>query len=218
MTASAHITTDKDNNQVTAFYNGASDEAVNLSPNDVKEPFAVAIIGPTKKDAMIRHAKECYEKKIPFCFDPGQATTAFTAQELMMMIGQSTFFIGNDYEMKLIQEKTGWDMKELLNHAEVVITTLGEKGSVITTKDKQFEIKPCTPDSVDDPTGAGDAYRAGFFSAYVKGADLETCGQVASVAATYAVEHYGTQNHTFTLSEFNKRYEEAYGSKLSHLM
>lgn len=218
MTASAHITTDKDNNQITAFYSGAGDDAVNLSPHAVDAPFDFAIIGPTHKDAMIRHAKECYEKKIPFCFDPGQQTTAFTAQELMMLIGQSTFLIGNDYEMKLMRDKTGWDMQELLNHAEIVITTLGEKGSVITTKDKQFEITFCAPDSVEDPTGAGDAYRAGFFSAYVKGVDLQTCGQAASVAATYAVEHYGTQNHTFTLDEFRKRYEEVYGSKLSHLM
>ncbi len=218
MTSSAHITTDKDNNQVTAFYSGASDESVDLSVESVKEVCHFALITPTKKEGMIRHAKECYEKKIPFCFDPGQQTTAFTAQELMMLIGQSTVFVGNDYEMRLIQEKTGWDMKELLNHAEIVITTLGEKGSVITTKDQIIEIAPCPAKSVDDPTGAGDAYRAGFFSAYVDGADLKTCGQVASVAATYAVEHYGTQNHTFTMDEFKKRYEATYSSELTHLM
>jgi adenosine kinase len=103
----------------------------------------------------------------------------------------------------------------MLNHVEVLITTLGSKGSVITTKDKILEISPCPPRSTDDPTGAGDAYRAGFFTAYVGGHDLKTCGQVGSVTATYAVENYGTQNHSFTLKEFGKRYEETYKEKFS---
>ena len=96
-------------------------------------------------------------------------------------------------------------MKELLSHVDVVITTLGERGSVICTKEQTIEVGICPAQSVDDPTGAGDAYRAGFFSAYVQGQDLKTCGQMGSVAATYAVENYGTQNHMFTLEEFGTR-------------
>lgn len=215
LTSSAHITTDKDDNQIAAFHVGAGFEADQLSVHKVKEKIKLALIAPTKKEAMIRHSKECAERQIPIVFDPGQQLTALSAQELMLMIGQAQILIANDYEMSLVEKKTGWDMAELLTHTQVVITTLGEKGSVIRTRDEIFEIKPCPPRSVDDPTGAGDAYRAGFFTAYVKGLNLQTCGQVGSVAATYAVEHYGTQNHRFTWTEFAKRYEEAYGEKLT---
>jgi len=210
-TSSAHITTDKDDNQIIAYYNGAGDEAINLNIADVKEEIKLAMITPTKKEAMIKHAKECYDKKIPFVFDPSHQLTAFTPQELMMVIGQAKFYIANDYEMKLTEEKTGWDKNELLNHVEVLITTLGDKGSVIATKDKVFEIGICPAISVDDPTGAGDAYRAGFFTAYMQGHDYQTCGQVGAVASTYAIENYGTVNHYFTKEEFKKRYEDAFG-------
>ena len=215
LTSSAHITTDKDDNQITAFYNGALTEASNLSISSVKEDVKFTLISPTDKNAMIKHAKECYDLKIPFCFDPGQQITAFSPQELMAVIGQAKFLIGNDYEMKLIQEKTGWDMNEMLNHAEVLITTLGDKGSVITTKDQIFEIGVCPPISVDDPTGAGDSYRAGFFTAYAEGHDYQTCGQMGAVASTYAIENYGTQEHKFTLDEFKQRYNDTFGEVIN---
>ncbi|KKQ27805.1 MAG: Adenosine kinase [Candidatus Magasanikbacteria bacterium GW2011_GWC2_37_14] len=215
LTASAHITTDKDNNQITAFYNGALIEGEKIAVKDLKDDVAFALISPTQKEVMIKHAKECYELQIPFCFDPGQQVTAFSAQELMMVIGQAKFLIGNDYELKLIEEKTGWGVFELLKHVEVVIITLGEKGSLIVNKDGAIEVGVCPAISVDDPTGAGDAYRAGFFSAFVKGKDLKTCGQVGAVAATYAVENYGTQNHCFTLAEFKNRYEKAFVENLT---
>ncbi|MFZ2978219.1 MAG: carbohydrate kinase family protein, partial [Candidatus Magasanikiibacteriota bacterium] len=181
LTSSAHITTDKDDNQIIAYHNGVADRATDLTVSQVEESIDLALITPTKKEAMIKHAKECYEKKIPFVFDPSHQLTAFTAQELMMLIGQAKFYISNDYEMKLTQEKTGWDMAELLNHVEVVITTLGEKGSVITTKDQIIEVGVCPASSVEDPTGAGDAYRSGFFIAYTQGHDYKTCGQVGAV-------------------------------------
>lgn len=211
-TASAHIVTDKDDNQITAFYPGALNSIPELPENLKLESIELAIISATKKEAMIAHAKACYEQHVPIVFDPGQQLTALSPQELSMLIGQAKFLIANDYEMKLIEEKTGWNSEELINHVEVLITTHGEKGSHIRTRDDFFEIAPCPPLSVDDPTGAGDAYRAGFFTAYIKGHDLKTCGQVASVAATYAVEHYGTQNHMFTKAEFDKRYQETYGA------
>lgn len=211
LTASAYVTTDQDDNQITAFYSGAGDEAMELSIDDMAETPSFAMISPAKKEAMIRHAKECYEQKIPFCFDPGQQITALLPQEVMRIVGQAKFLIGNDYEIKLIEQKTGWDEQELLNHVEVLIKTLGEKGSIILTKKEMIDIAPCPPLSMDDPTGAGDAYRAGFFTAYTKGLDLKTCGQVGSVAAAYAIEHYGTQNHAFTIEEFRKRYAGVYG-------
>jgi len=215
LTSSAHITTDKDDNQITAFYNGALSEATNLSIGSVKKDIKFALVSPTDKSAMIKHAKECYDLKIPFCFDPGQQITAFSSQELMAVIGQAKFLIGNDYEMKLIQEKTGWDMSEMLNHAEVLITTLGDRGSVITIKDQIFEVGVCSPVSVDDPTGAGDAYRAGFFTSYIEGHDYQTCGQMGAVASAYAIENYGTQEHKFTLDEFKQRYNDTFGEVIN---
>ncbi len=214
LTASAYIVTDKDDNQITAFYAGAANEAPRLSVKDIKEKIALAIVGATKKEAMIKHARECSEQKFPLVFDPGQQITSFTPEELRVAIGQAKFYIVNDYEMKLTTEKTGWDENEILNHTEVLIITRGEKGSMVKTKEGTLEIKPCPASSVEDPTGAGDAYRAGFFSAYVRGLGWRECGQAASVAAVYAVEHYGTQNHTYTVDEFLKRYESCYNEKL----
>ena len=213
-TASAHIVTDKDDNQITAFYPGALNEIPKIMENLKLESIELAIIAATKKETMIEHAKICYEQKIPMVFDPGQQMTALDARELCMLIGQAKFLIANDYEMKLMQEKTEWDMEEMLKNVEMIITTRGEKGSTITHKEGSIDIAPCPPMSVDDPTGAGDAYRAGFFTAYVRGENLKTCGQVASVAATYAVEHYGTQNHMFTKKEFAERYRETYGEEI----
>ncbi len=213
-TAAAHITTDKDDNQITAFYLGALTEADSLSVNDVKKEIELGILSPTKKEAMMLHAKECAEKNIPFVFDPGQQITTFNGQELMRTLGQAKFLIVNDYEMKLVEQKTGWTMEQILENVPFVIVTLGEKGSFIRSKDEVIEIVPCTAFTVQDPTGAGDAYRAGFFTAYTKGLPLETCGKVGSVAATYAIEEYGTQNHHFTLSEFGERYQKAYGEEL----
>lgn len=215
LTSSAHIMTDKDGNQITAFFPGAGNVSLNLHVKDANPRPSFAIIGPTKKEVMLQHAKECHEERIPFCFDPGQQITALSPQEIMATIGQATFLIGNDYEMKMIEKKTGWEQNELFDHVEVVITTLGEKGSMITTRDNIFEITPCAPISVEDPTGAGDAYRAGFFTAYAKGKNLKICGQTGSVAAVYAIEHYGTQNHTFSIEEFKSRYKRTYNEVLS---
>ena len=127
MTASAFITTDKDDNQICAFHPGAMVEAHELSVNTVKRPIELAIIAPTQKDAMIRHAKECAEDDIPIVLDPGQQLTALSPQELMLLIGQASFLIANDYEMKLIEQKTGWREKDLLEHVDVLITTFGER-------------------------------------------------------------------------------------------
>jgi len=213
--SSAHITTDKDDNQICAFHPGAGNEAGSPSIETITEEIAIAIVSPTKKEVMIKHAKECEEKEIPLVFDPGQQLTALSPQELMLIIGQAKFLIVNDYELKLVEEKTGWGKQEILNHVDVLITTLGEKGSEIATSDELININPCPATSVDDPTGAGDAYRAGFFTAYLNDNDLKTCGQVASVTATYAVENYGTQKHSYSKKEFAERYKSVYGEEIS---
>lgn len=215
MTSSAHITTDREDNQIIAYYNGAGDDSMDLSINDVKQKIDLVIVAPTKKEVMIKHAKECYDNKIPFVFDPSHQLTAFTPQELMRVIGQAKFYIANDYEMKLTEEKTGMKAAGMLDHMEAVIVTLGEQGSRVITKNGVIEVGICPAESVDDPTGAGDAYRAGFFSAYVRGFDWQTCAEVGAVASTYTVEKYGTQTHVFTIEEFKEKYKKAFNKDLN---
>lgn len=215
LSASAYITTDVDDNQITAFYAGPLNNAVKISVPKATQAGQIALISPNSKEGMVKHLREARENGYKVVFDPGQQITVFKEAELQQLIDQSDFLVGNDYEIKLMQERTGWDTQEFLEDGRILITTLGERGSVISEKDNDpIEIKPCAPLSVDDPTGAGDAYRAGFFTAYEKGLDLKTCGQVGAVAASYAVETYGTQKHQFTLGEFCERYFKTYNEKL----
>jgi len=209
-TASAHIVTDKDDNQISAFYPGVLSAAkeTKLPLEDTR----LVIISPNDVSTMVTHAKQAFEHPVPVVFDPGQRIGALSDQELLRVIGQATFLIGNDYEMQQIQDRVGLSGRELLDHVDVLITTLGERGSIITTKDHMFEVEACPPNSVEDPTGAGDAYRAGFFTGYIMGHSYDICGQMGSVAASFAVEHYGTQNHTFTTESFAKRYANTYSS------
>lgn len=214
LTASAYITTDADDNQITAFYNGPLDLSKEINMREI-EGIKLALISPTHKDVMIKHLKECAELEIEAVFDPGQQITAFSDIELKKMISQAKFVIGNDYEIKLLEEKTGWDTKEILKNVKVLITTLGERGSVVTTADGEMvEIGVCPPRSFDDPTGAGDSYRAGFFVGYELGYDWKTCGQMGATAASFAIEKFGTQI-PFTKEEFCERYKKAFGEEVS---
>ena len=214
-TASAYITTDKDDNQITAFYNGPLNLSATQNLYDVKEKFNLAMISPTAKEVMMKHLKEAKEAGLETVFDPGQQITAFMPDELIKMIKQSDFIIGNDYEIKLLMQKTEFTMEEILQYAKAVIITLGEKGSIITTKEESITAGVCTPSSIDDPTGAGDAYRAGFFTAYLLGYNWKTCGQMGAVSASYAIENYGTQNHYFTKEQFLERYKNTFNENLS---
>ncbi len=238
LSASAYITTDMDDNQVTAFYNGPLEETPHLPtviPTTKEESLAqspidgqgslvganltrddkkvnLAIISPTDKTVMMKHLHECHERGIPAMFDPGQQITAFTDIELRSMISKSHFVIGNDYEMKLLQDRTSWSAADILKETNILITTLGEKGSIITTQDgEEINVAPCPPQSVDDPTGAGDAFRAGFLVGFENNLPLKTCAQIGSVAASYAIETYGTQEHAFTKEAFCVRYQKTYG-------
>jgi len=214
-TAAAYITTDADDNQITAFFNGplyrSLETEVDRLPN-----LTLALISPTYKEVMKKHLLDCFQAGIKTVFDPGQQMTAFDEMELKKMISQAHFVVGNDYEIKLLQERTGWDSKEMLKNCKVLITTLGEKGSVIMTADGEtVEVGACAPQSFDDPTGAGDAYRAGFFVGYELGYNWKTCGQMGAVAASYAIESYGTQAHKFTKEEFSERYQKSFNEKLA---
>ncbi len=210
-TSSAHITTDKDDNQITAFYPGAGNDATKTHVHNVKEKVSLVLISPSGQESMIQHARSAKEYKIPYVFDPGQQITALNKEDIKELILNAWAVIGNDYEMKLIEKKSGMTVDTMLTHAKIIITTLGEKGSVIQTKDKNIKIPACKPQQVIDPTGAGDAYRAGFFVAYTQGKDLKTCGQTGAVAASFAIEQYGTQKHNFSQKEFQQRFNKTFG-------
>lgn len=216
-TASAYITTDADDNQITGFFGGPLGQAKERKISEVvKEKFSLAIISPTDKEVMMQHLKECKEMGIKTVFDPGQQITAFNEIELKKMVSQADFVIGNDYEIKLLSDRTGWSEKEILENTEFLVITLGEQGSIIKTAEGEtITAGICPPLSFDDPTGAGDAYRAGFFVGYEKGKDLKTCGQMGAVAASYAIETYGTQEHKFTPAEFCERYEKTFKEKIA---
>jgi len=218
LTSSAHITTDADDNQITAFYNGPLELGLQINTRDIiqNEQPTLALISPTQKEVMEKHLKESAEAGIKTVFDPGQQITAFKEIELKKMINQAHFVIGNDYEIKLLEQRTGWDTKELLKQTKVLIITLGDKGSVVMTDaGERVEAGVCPPQSADDPTGAGDAYRAGFFVGFQLGYNWKTCAQMGATAAAYAVETFGTQTHRFTANEFCERYYNAFKEKIS---
>ena len=178
-----------------------------LTLDTISEPVDFLIIAPDLPKTMIKLAQEAMEKKIPYLFDPGMQLPRLTNQELEEGIRGATILIGNDYEMGLMIKRLGND---LIRTVPIVITTLGEKGSIIEQGNKKIEIKPSLPSQVLDPTGAGDAYRAGFMAGFLKEKDLKVCGQMGSLTACYTVEKYGTTTHHFTKEEFKERYIKNY--------
>lgn len=212
-TALAHIITDLDNNQITAFYPGSMKYSGGKIKKEVLND-SFAIISPGFKGDMIDYAKFYQKKKVNYIFDPGQQIPAFNKKELKEIIGGAKVFISNDYELSLVMEKTGWKEYDILRKVEILVTTLGEKGSVIKTKKETFQIPPAKPKTVKDPTGAGDAYRAGFIKGLIMRYSLEKAGRLGSIVSAYAVEKYGTQNHKFSWKNIEKKYRENFKDKL----
>ncbi len=224
-TATAFIMTDLSDNQISAFYPGAMSENINLTLNGIKTDFVV--LTPDTPEAMFKFAKECQSLNIPYMLDSGMQLPALESASLKEMISGATVLIVNDYEFNLLKEKSGFSEADLLKQVKILIITFGEKGSLIQTAGLsdspsrsqsppgRWEIEPAKPHEVVDPTGAGDAYRAGFLAGYIKGLDLKVCGQMGSIASCYAIEKYGTTNHRFTVQEFCQRYEENFGEELS---
>ncbi|MFA5871733.1 MAG: carbohydrate kinase family protein [Parcubacteria group bacterium] len=210
-TASCYITTDLDDNQITAFYNGALGFAPDILSGEKGKKPKWAIISPTEKGVMLKHLAECSKSGINTIFDPGQQIPAFSEKELEAAISQADILIGNDYEIKMVQKRMGWDKQEILKQVVTLVTTCGKQGSRIESRGKQkILVSACRPEKIEDPTGAGDAYRAGFLLGLEKGYNLRMCARIGSVASSFAIEKYGTQEHHFSLAEFRKRYKASY--------
>ena len=212
-TAQAFITTDLDDNQITAFHPGAMNHSHLNRVSDARE-VSIGIVSPDGRDGMLSHAEQFAAAGIPFIFDPGQGLPMFGGDDLRLFVEQATWVTVNDYEWQLLKERTGWDVADLKKRVQGLIITRGAKGSTIHTPDADLEIPVATPVAISDPTGCGDAYRAGLLYGLMSGYDWLTVGRIASLMGALKIECHGTQNHRFTQDEFQARYQASFGQPL----
>jgi adenosine kinase len=211
-TSSFFVNTDQDNNQIASFYIGAMGKADMLSFHDLEyEAIEIAIISPNAPGAMIKYAKECQDLSIPYIYDPSQQIIRLTSEELLQGTRGARLLIVNEYEFGMIRSKTGLSEEELLALPGMTIITRGAEGSTIHQGDRVVTVPVVPPDPLAEPTGVGDAYRAGVIKGLLRGYSWETTGRISALAATYVLEHYGTQNHHYTLEEFATRYRQVFG-------
>jgi adenosine kinase len=208
-TAQAFITTDLDNNQITAFHPGAMQQSHLNKVSDARD-VAIGIVAPDGRDGMLQHAEQFTAAGIPFIFDPGQGLPMFDGKDLHRFVEQATWVAVNDYEWQMVQQKTGWTEQDVTQRAQALIVTRGAEGSVIHTQGGPIEIPSAKPKAVVDPTGCGDAYRAGLIHGLLHGLDWQTTGRIASLMGAIKIETLGTQNHTFTAAEFKQRLAAAF--------
>lgn len=215
LTAGAYITTDRSDNQITAFNPGAMKCRAPFDPAACPARETLAIVAPGNLEDMEHLARSWRERGVPYILDPGQSLPAWSGEQLLEMIRGSLLFISNDYELELTRQKTGLGPEELLNLTSAVVTTRGEQGAVLLHRDNGLhtaEIPVVRPEKIADPTGAGDAFRAGLIKGLIlsRGALLHAC-RMGATAAAYAVEVYGTQTYRFTPETFNERFSDTFG-------
>ena len=207
VTASAFITTDRADNQITGFFPGAMSNAGDYDIGSMLDGAKIAVVSPTAPAAMRRHVEELVVTETPFLFDPGQQVVALTADDIRAGVEGAFLLAANDYELAMIEEKLELTRDEIVERVPVVAVTFGDLGSTIHAEGETYEIPPAEPWRVVDPTGAGDGYRAGLLAGYTRGLGWEAAGRIASEAATYVVEQKGTQAHRYSRDEFRERFE-----------
>jgi adenosine kinase len=212
-TAQAFITTDLDDNQITAFHPGAMQYSSELEVPRAAG-ISLGLVGPDSRDAMIGHSRQFAEAGIPFIFDVGQGLPMFAGPELRQFIEQATWVIVNDYEGQLVQERTGLSPADIAARCQAYVVTRGAQGSLVYAGGATLEIPPVRPERVVDPTGCGDAYRAGILYGLTHGLDWPTTGRIASLLGAIKVAHHGTQTHRDALGDVAARFKEAFGYAL----
>jgi adenosine kinase len=212
-TAQAFITTDLDDNQITAFHPGAMSFSHENHVADASE-VGLGIVAPDGRDGMLQHAREFSEAGIPFVFDPGQGLPMFNGDELLDFVNLADYVAANDYEAKLLQERTGKSVAELARSVKALVVTQGAKGSSIYTNGKKIDIPAVSPTNIVDPTGCGDAYRAGLLHGISNDFDWETTGRLASLLGSIKIAQRGPQNHEVTRESVAEHFREAFGTKL----
>jgi len=211
-TAGAYITTDKADNQITGFNPGAMKYPSGFNVDDLDPQKSIVLLAPGNLQDMMSYAEACRKKGIRYICDPGQSLTQWEGKALRDWLEGSMMLISNDYELQMIIKMTGMEKKGLLGLTKTIITTLGEEGSLISTSNLDTAVPAARVSEVLDPTGAGDAYRAGLLKGIALGRDLETAAKMGAVSATYAIEKYGTQEHYFTYEDFTERYRNSFGA------
>jgi len=213
-TGQAFITTDLDDNQITAFHPGAMAQS-HLNSVDMAKDVTLGIVSPDGREGMIQHALEFSHLGIPFIFDPGQGMPMFSGAELLRFVEQASYVTVNDYEARMLQDKTGKTLRELAGRLKALIVTLGGDGSLIYVNDTMITIPTPKPKSIVDPTGCGDAYRAGLLYGIQHGWAWETTGRLASLMGSLKIASRGGQNHRHTRAEISELFEKNFGHSIN---
>ncbi len=204
-TASAYITTDRADNQITGFHPGAMKYSASLDFDKLNPKETIVIVSPGNLDDMTSYPRLCKARGIDYIFDPGQSLPMLEAGNLIQAIEGCRILIANDYELELIISKTGLKREALQKLANTIIVTQGEAGSLVSSRDEITRIPAVKPKKAVDPTGAGDAYRGGLISGLVQGKNIKDCAMMGSVCASFCVECHGTQDYRFSKEEFDER-------------
>jgi len=212
-TAQAFITTDMDDNQITAFHPGAMNFSHQNTVSQAKD-VTIGIVSPDGRKGMVEHARQFVAAGIPFIFDPGQGIPMFDGNDLLQFVEQATWVIVNDYEWQLMRERTGLSPQQMAKRVKALIITKGAEGAIIYTPDTFYNIPNAKPKAVNDPTGCGDAFRGGLLYGLMKEIDWETTGRIASLMGAIKIEHHGTQNHRVSIEEFKQRFKQNFGYTL----
>ena len=220
-TASFFATTDQDNCQISSFYPGAMSHAAEVTLSSWSgEPLDLVVISPTDPDAMNSYVIEAGKLKIPYVYDPSQQIVRLSGDDLRRGVDGAYALFVNEYEFHLIEKHTGLTIDEIRDLVEILVITKGEQGSVIYSKDQEYEIPAVTPEKIIDPTGVGDAFRGGFLTGLSFDLDLKLCGEMGSLAAAYCLETDGPQSHSYTPELYILRFRENfdYQTKLDILI
>jgi adenosine kinase len=212
-TGAFFATTDTAGCQIASFYPGAMAHAAELSLQTVGPRPDLAVVSPNDPAAMIKHVRECRTLGIPLLYDPSQQVTRLEGADLAEGIDACRLLMCNEYEFELICSKTGRTPAQVESKVPILVVTLGAKGARICAEGKEYAVPIAPPKRIADPTGVGDAFRAGLLTGMAKGLPWEICGRMGSLAATYCLEEVGTQNHTFTPAEFSARYQKVFGAE-----
>jgi len=209
-TAQAYITTDRDDNQITAFHPGAMNHA-HVSKVPVDAGITIGIVAPDGRQGMVEHARQFADANIPFIFDPGQGLPMFNGEELIEFIELATWVAVNDYESQMLANRTGLSPADISRRVSALIVTRGAEGSIIYHDGKRTDIACVPAAELRDPTGCGDAYRAGLLYGLMNAYDWQTTGNIAALMGSIKIASNGTQNHSFTRDEFRARFEGVFG-------
>lgn len=212
LTATFFVSTDLEQNQIANFYAGAMNHARHHSLESRGLGHAdLVVISPNDPLAMLSYAKECKQLGIPYAYDPSQQIARLSGDDLQDSVPGAAYLLCNEYELAMVQSKTGWSLDEIRSQVGMLVLTLGKKGSVLYEGDKAVTVPVAHLERMEDPTGAGDAYRGGFFAALLNGLPPAVCGKIGSLCSVYALEHMGTTAHRFSVNEFVARYTRVFG-------